>query len=444
MTALSAAVTDLENAGNQTDFDTAAAAFNTASASLTANANLLNTDTTTVNSQVSALDTTAKSAESDLDGLSGKAIQLGLGIEGVSAALPSRTLGLALNLSNTTTIGAALNVSDDDLQPILDFSADMTGYTAQATVLSGAVSDLAVANEALADHLNVAPQVTDPGFTAWETELGNKESAVTAAADDVDQAQQDLDTYTGDNGTIVNGAINFTPNDELTSEIEIVGANIAQVGIAAARQFIVRGEVFSAGVTTNLQSITVFERTIILENASDEIDVASDDPSAYFSDNQTTFFRPNFDLGVAKTWDYHGEITAGAALKDIIPWTLETDQGTELKIRPKLRVGAAHETQFTTIAADLDITENKPLKYGVPTRYLGIGGEVRAWEHAAFRLGYRANLSVSDSGVLTTGIGLTPFGTGLDFSVWGKPGSADEATTIIKDVGFAVQFSVNF
>jgi hypothetical protein len=151
----------------------------------------------------------------------------------------------------------------------------------------------------------------------------------------------------------------------------------------------------------------------------------------------------NVDIGAAKTWDFYGRARAGIALKDIIPWTLESSSGTELLIRPKLRVGAAHETDFTKVAIDLDITENKPLKYGVPTRYLGLGAEFSLWNHAAIRAGYRNNLSVADSSVISGGIGLTPFGTGLDISAWVKP-KFDDPTALIQDVGAVVQFSVNF
>jgi hypothetical protein len=154
--------------------------------------------------------------------------------------------------------------------------------------------------------------------------------------------------------------------------------------------------------------------------------------------------RVNVDFGAAKTWDFYGKVRAGVALKDLIPWTLESKSGTELLIRPKLRVGAAHETKFTKVAVDLDITENKPLKYGVPTRYFGLGGEVNAWGWAALRAGYRANLSVENSSVVSGGIGLTPFGVGVEISAWAKPTSFEDWAVLIQDMGAVVEFSMNF
>jgi hypothetical protein len=239
------------------------------------------------------------------------------------------------------------------------------------------------------------------------------------------------------------GNLNQPTVGDLTSEIDIVGANVSEIGVSVARKFTFADEIVAIGITPKLQSINIFEKTISLANAEDETENISSDPAGYFLDNTTMLYRVNIDVGAAKSWDYYGRVRAGIALKDIIPWTLESKSGTELLIRPKLRLGAAHETRFTKVAIDLDITENKPLKYGVPTRYLGLGAELSLWNHAAIRAGYRNNLSVSDSSVISGGIGLTPFGTGLDFSAWVKP-KFDDPSALIQDIGAVVQFSVNF
>jgi hypothetical protein len=288
------------------------------------------------------------------------------------------------------------------------------------------------------------PSITDSAaYTAWETELTTRQGAVASAASDVQTAQTAVEEYDGANGTITDGEIDFTVSDDPQSEIEIVGVSTLELGVPLARQFNYRGQSFAAGITPKFQVFNVFEKTIILGEASDESDAASEDPFGYFEENSSTLYRGNFDVGASKTWDYYGQVKAGVALKDLIPWNLETKSGTELKIRPRLRIAAAHTTKFTKVAVDLDVTENKPLKYGVPTRYLGIGGEVNAWGHAALRAGYRNNLSVDDSHTISTGIGITPFGAGLDISAWLKP-SFDNSTDVLKDFGIATQFIVSF
>jgi hypothetical protein len=440
------AVTDLENAGDEATAQTAIDDLNTASTSLSNNSASLDTDVATVNLQMGNLNRTTESAQDDLEGFSGKPLQLGLGLDILNLALPSETLGMALSISSGTTIGASLNVASNDLDPVIDLSADLTGFSAEATNLTSAVNALAAANADMTAYFDSRPNAdTNPvEYNTWANGLDAKEQAIVDAQGDVNAAQANLSGYNGANGTITNGELTISTSSDPESEIEFVGANITEVSIAAARRFVVAGEDIAFGVTPKLQSINIFEKTIALANAEDEMDLMSADPSGYFLNNTTSLMRVNVDFGAAKTWDFHGKVRAGVALKDLIPWTLESKAGTELLIRPKLRVGAAHETKFTKVAVDLDITENKPLKYGVPTRYFGIGAELNAWGHAALRAGYRANLSVEDSSVVSGGIGITPFGVGLEVSAWAKPASFDDWATVIQDAGAVVELSMNF
>jgi len=68
---------------------------------------------------------------------------------------------------------------------------------------------------------------------------------------------------------------------------------------------------------------------------------------------------------------------------------------------------------------DIDITNNSPFYFGTPTREISLGGELSLWGHAALRAGANWNISDPDeTGVFTTGLGLTPFGSGLNFAFW--------------------------
>ncbi|MDN3648310.1 conjugal transfer protein TraF [Reinekea marina] len=441
------AILDIETAVDNNDqpaYETAVDDLGNASASLSSNSATLDTTVVSVSTQVSNLNNTSRSAQSDLTGLSSKPLQLGLGLDILNAALPSEGLGLAVGISTNTAVGSTLNVASEDLDPIVDLTGDLSEYSTEATNLTAAVSALAAANADLTLHFQNAPAFGSPEYQAWEDELAVKEQAIIDAQGDVDDSRIALDNFNGSNGTIVNGSINFSLGEDPQSEIEFVGANITEVSVSAARRFVVGGEDIAFGVTPKIQSINIFEKTINLSNSSSEMDQLSADPSGYFLNNTTSLMRVNVDFGAAKTWDFYGKVRAGVALKDLIPWTLESKSGTELLIRPKLRVGAAHETKFTKVAVDLDITENKPLKYGVPTRYFGLGGEVNAWGWAALRAGYRANLSVENSSVVSGGIGLTPFGVGVEISAWAKPTSLDDWAVLIQDMGAVVEFSMNF
>jgi hypothetical protein len=427
-------------------------ALETASANLTTETATLDTKVGVANTQSGNIDTVVSGALSSLTELNDAPLQVGLGIDVISVAIPSNTLGMALSISTNSSVGMALNLSSNDLTPVTDLSDDLTAITGRATTLTGSLNTLVAANNALTAHITEQPDTADyaggaanpqylQDLSDWGETLETLGDTVASAQTEVDTNTTALTSYSGN--YVSNGDITPPTVGELTSEVEVVGANINELGITVARQFEIMGETVAIGVTPKIQSVNIFEKTFGLSTYEDDLEQISSDPLSLLSENSTTKFVGNIDIGAAKTWDFHGRVRAGIALKDIIPWTLESVTGNELLIRPKLRVGAAHETRLTKLAIDLDITNNKPLKYGVPSRFLGLGAEFNAWNWAAIRAGYRNNLSVSDSSVISGGIGFTPFGTGLDISAWVKP-QFDDPAALIQDVGAVVQFSVNF
>ncbi|WP_320823297.1 conjugal transfer protein TraF [Reinekea sp.] len=428
-------------------------ALNTASTGLTTHSDLLDEKTGRADTQATNLTTTVIGAQSGLLGFNNSPLQLGLGFDLLNVALPSQNLGMALSISTTTTVGVNISISNLDFDPVNQMSDDLTEITARAKSLTTSIAALAAANQALTAHLAKQPDSNDytlpaqqsefeADITAWGNILESLASTVDTARQDT-QAKQLL--LTGFTGNFVTGGTVTPPDEfELTSVIDIVGANISELGVSLAKRFVIGGQDMSIGITPKLQSINIFEKTIGLAIVEDEISTAGEDPAGYFLDNTTRLFRANIDVGVAKSWDFHGKLRAGAALKDIIPWTLESNTGAELLIRPRLRIGGAHETKFTKLAVDLDITENKPLKYGVPTRYLGIGAELNAWRQLSLRAGYRTNLSAAESGVVSGGLGITPFGVGIQASVWAKPRALDSWSEVLQDAGLVVQTSFNF
>jgi len=455
ITSISAAITNItgatENGNEPAPADITA--LTDGSNSLTTNADLLDSKTGVADVQAANLTTAVTGAQSGLLGFNNSPLQLGLGFDLLNVALPSQNLGMALSISTTTTVGVNIGISDADFAPVNGMAEDLTAITAKAKTLTASMTVLATANQALTAHLVDQPDSDDYTFPAQQDQFGADLTAwgntLETLANDVNTAQGDVEVKLAaltefDGNFVTDGAVTPPEVDELTSEIEIVGANISELGVSLAKRFVIGGQDLAIGITPKLQSITIFEKSISLATVEDEISLAGGDPAGYFFENTTQLFRGNIDLGVAKSWDFHGKVRAGAVLKDIIPWTLESKSGTELLIRPKLRIGGAHETKFTKLAVDLDITENKPLKYGVPTRYLGIGAELNAWHFLSLRAGYRTNLSVAESGVVSAGIGITPFGIGIEASAWAKPRASDNLSEAIQDAGFVVQSSINF
>lgn len=380
---------------------------------------------------------------------------------GAAMALPRNDISFAFHLTNDTTLGLKATVGDDDLNTISLAVSDTVAYTGEAqdiTSLSAEVSEKAdAAADAEAEFGIGSPQYEDAldeliiATAALDAETSGSDTNYTLS----DGTTTGTETYDGNNVATYTSANGFYQNGEFNAEatavqsfgddssITIVGANIVEFGISAARNFEYMGETFALGITPKLQSLTIFEDTITFSNAEEEI---GDDPQAYFSSNTESYVTGNVDLGAAMTWDevLRGDVTAGLVIKDLIPQTFESASGSELEIGPKMRIGGAHVTRWTTLAADLDITENQPLKYGAPTRYLGLGAEFNAYNWFKLRAGYRNNLSLEDSHVISTGFGLTPWGVGLDVSTWFKPKSFDNWEEVIQDAGVVAQFSMEF
>lgn len=378
---------------------------------------------------------------------------------GAAMALPRSDISFAFHFTNDTTLGLKATVGDDDLNTISLAVSDTVAYTGEAQDITSLSADVSEKAEVVASfddsEIGTAPYNAALDELIIATAALEAETSGANANYTLTDNSTGTETYDGNNVATYTSANDFYQNGEFNAEatavqsfgddssITIVGANIVEFGVSAARNFEYMGETFSLGVTPKLQSLTIFEDTITFSNAEDEI---GDDPEAYFSSNTESYVTGNVDLGAAMTWDevLRGDITAGVVIKDLIPQTFESASGSKLEIGPKMRIGGAHVTRWTTLAADLDITENQPLKYGAPTRYLGLGAEFNAYNWFKLRAGYRNNLSVDDSHVISTGFGLTPWGVGLDVSTWFKPKSFDDWEEVIQDAGVVAQFSMEF
>ena len=238
--------------------------------------------------------------------------------------------------------------------------------------------------------------------------LGVSVTAVTGLSDEITTALAEVTGYTGANNLVNGSSVNVT-TDNLNSTVRVALAAISEVGISVAKELVISGQAVSIGITPKVQIIMLEDH----EFGINDVDTSS------IGQNLTPLLRANLDVGVAKEWDFHGRVKAGATIKNLIPYTLTSPLGVDVNLRPKMRVGVSHHTKFSTIGADLDITNNSPFYFGIPTREIAVGGELSLWGHAALRAGAHWNVSDPDeTGVFTTGLGLTPFGTGLNFAFW--------------------------
>jgi len=209
--------------------------------------------------------------------------------------------------------------------------------------------------------------------------------------------------------------------DKLTSNMSVRGAVIQEVSIALAREFNIGGHEVALGVTPKHLKVTTFDYRVGVNTA----DFDSDQGEKEYSDF-------NFDIGIAK--DFDNGWKSGFVVKNAIAQDYQTVLGNIIKIEPQARLGIAHRTEWTTVAVDVDLNESEATGFDSKTQYAGVGAEFDAWDMVQLRVGYRHNMSDSDTSIVTAGLGLSPFGVHVDAAL---AGNADE-------VGASLQFGFRF
>ena len=172
------------------------------------------------------------------------------------------------------------------------------------------------------------------------------------------------------------------------------------------------------GVTPKMVSVTVFDYEANADSAdTDNID--GDDYSADYSDF-------NLDVGIAM--DHKNGWRSGFVIKNIIgqdydAMNTDPDTGVEaatgmvVSLKPQARVGVSHTNSWSTVALDVDLTENEGLGLaGNKSQYVALGIELDAFDFAQLRFGYRADTVNSDRDVVSAGIGISPLGIHIDIA----------------------------
>ena len=227
-----------------------------------------------------------------------------------------------------------------------------------------------------------------------------------------------LAANTAINDQIVNGN---DVVDKLTSNMSVRGAVIQEVSIALAREFAIGGHDVAIGVTPKHLKVTTFDYQVDVNTA----DFDSDQGEKEYSDF-------NFDIGVAK--DFDNGWKSGLVVKNLIAQDYLTVSNNIIKIEPQARLGVSHRTEWTTVAFDVDLNESEATGFDSKTQYAGIGAEFDAWDTVQLRVGYRHNMSDSDTSIVTAGFGLSPFGVHLDVA-----GAASD-----DEIGASVQLGFRF
>jgi len=212
--------------------------------------------------------------------------------------------------------------------------------------------------------------------------------------------------------------------DNFSSEFQFQGAVLREFGFTLARDFNVGGRSLAFGVTPKVVSVDTFD---YLVRVQDEEDVD-------FDDRDESHSNMNVDIGVAMA--LNDEMRVGATIRNLIPQSYGTIEGNEIDLDPQVRVGFSWDRRLYTLAADLDLTENKPFGFGPDTRFLSMGGELRPLRWLQLRAGYRVNLSSSSiiDDIASVGVGFSPGPFHLDI------GTARSSSEVAGYLQFGLRF----
>lgn len=308
--------------------------------------------------------TDTRSLSSGLTTVSDKPLQGEVGA-GLVIGIPSRSLGVAFSATGWSAFGGVANYRDEGT--LNDLAGDIDTW---AQCLEDNQAALGSCDPTV---LNLTYVVTDPADPR-----GNV------------------------------GDVLFDPNNDLASTVDIRGVLLMEYALAFSREVVAGDQTFSVGLTPKYVQATTFEYTMDVDTA--DTDDLTDEK---YRKEYTNF---NMDVGLAK--DYANGWRTGFVIKNLVPQTYETVEGNEIDLNPMARLGVSHENDWSTVAVDLDLTENEPAGLEEDkSRYLAVGAELNAFDWAQIRVGYRADLNNSDRNIPSAGLGLSPFGVHLDVAV---------------------------
>jgi hypothetical protein len=423
-------ITILETALNDSSADTDTYTTNLRAASLD-----LDTSVGSVQIQTGDLTQTTFDLTSELDRVSGSPLSSSLGING-AVAIPSETFVAAVSVSGTAYFSGRLFFTEDDQNLFNDFALAIDDY-------AGEVKEFTEATVLLADYLDQAKTECDSDSGSTACQESQDQAAAQAAV--TSEEQNDLKSFNRTSGstTIIEtddqGSIVITEDPDLTSSVQVIAVDISEVALTLSRKFLIDGKNLAIGITPKLQTIKTFNYVANIED--DEI------KNQEIKNTEQNFSDFNIDIGAAYQFGPRKQWQAGIVVKNLLSREYKTESNaygpgneetteTTISLDTQLRGGISHTTDWTVIAFDLDLMENAPVAFEKPTKYAAIGAELDLYDTLQLRLGYRKNLSVSDSAVASVGLGFSPFGIHLDIAAMANPHDPEKEAGAAFELGF--------
>lgn len=251
-------------------------------------------------------------------------------------------------------------------------------------------------------QLAVSPQIDSTDISRLDRYAGLLADGVITSA----EVTANTDLFVNNGSTVDFTGTQFGSQ----STARATGVAIAEAGVAFSHRYdLASGGQLSVGLTPKAVEILTYDYVAAADNFdAADIDVSERTDNAF-----------DLDAGVAYKSSAESAWQFGAVAKNLVGGDYKTALGKNIEIATQLRVGAARTTKRTTLAVDLDLTENSGTSADDVTQFLGLGAEYDL-KYLQLRAGYRANLASSDvADVASIGLGVGP----LDISAAASGGT---------------------
>ncbi len=203
------------------------------------------------------------------------------------------------------------------------------------------------------------------------------------------------------------------------------GLEYTDVGVAVP---LYSGDNFKFGITPKIVSVKSYEYSQLL------IDVVAG-TAIVRRDSGRKIHGSHFNIDVGSAYDFNNGFVIGMIARNLNSTEYTTVLGNKIKLEPAVRAGFAYNGSLFSIAADMDLTENKAIAYAENTKLVTVGVELNFFDWVAIRVGHQQNtVSKYNQAMNSIGLGFTPFGVGLDLAVIGNQHA----------IGGSVQLSFSF
>ncbi|MBW8183263.1 conjugal transfer protein TraF [Shewanella nanhaiensis] len=217
---------------------------------------------------------------------------------------------------------------------------------------------------------------------------------------------------------------------DLDSQGAVVAGAVSDFGVAISFPLSIVNMPISVGISPKFQRIDTYNYVVSANNFE-----SSDFNDSKYRNDESTF---NLDIGVAME-PIEG-LVVGLSGRNLISQDVDTVEAQGRKftyqVEPLFTAGVAYDWKSLTLTSDIDLNAYKRFDELEGTQYWRLGGEVRAMDWLALRLGYRHDMKDNTSNIYSLGTGFS-IGQAFYLDLTGMVGSDDA-------IGGVLQTSYHF